>query len=158
MSLFARNAFILASPTLLFLGGIPTVSYRLASTSVTADQDRTVGYAVLVGAILLTAFTTWANFAEMGPDLGRLVSSTCRFPKSSFPCRTELTNLFGFVFLLAFHPILLTVALLAVNETDWKDKETIKRWLWSLLLLSILIYCANGLYRTNYWFGYGRGG
>ena len=117
---------------MLFLGGIPTVSYRLASTSVTADQDRTVGYAVLVGAILLTAFTTWANFAE--------------------------TNLFGFVFLLAFHPILLTVALLAVNETDWKDKETIKRWLWSLLLLSILIYCANGLYRTNYWFGYGRGG
>ena len=157
-ALFARNAFILASPTLLFLSGIPTASYRLASQTVSVEEDRRYGYAFLIGAAVLTAFTTLANCAEVAPDLKRLVSSTCHYPKSTFPCRSELTDLFAFVFLLAFHPVLLAAALLYVNETDWKDKDTIKRWLWSLLLLSVLIYCVNGLIRTNYWFGYGRGG
>ena len=154
--LFARNAFILASPTLLFLAGIPTASYRLLNT-VTVEQERTYAWTFLIGAALLTAFTTWANFAEIGPDIGRL-SSTCRLPKSTFPCREELSHLFAFIFLLAFHPVLLAAALLYVNETDWKNKDTVKRWLWSLLVLSILIYCANGTFRTIYWFGGYRGG
>ena len=136
---------------LLFLGGIPAASYRLLTKPQDQD-DRVYGYAFLIGAALLTAFTTWANFAEMIPEFTRLVS-TCRSPKSTFPCRAELTSLFWFAFLLAFHPVLLSAALLYVNETDWKDKETIKRWLWSMLILSVLLYCASGLQRTNYWFG-----
>lgn len=146
-----RNAFILASPTLLFLAGIPTASLRLTSTSVTPEQERTYAWAFLIGAAILTFFTTWANVANLGPDLARLLSNACK-KSYMFPCHDELRDVFGMIFVFAFHPVLLSALLLYVNDTDWKEKDTIKRWLWVLLIISVLIYCANGVFRYQYWF------
>jgi hypothetical protein len=155
MALFARNAFILGSPTFLFLTGIPTAGFRLASSSVTQEQERQYGWTFLIGAAILTMFTTWANVAEFVPHASRLFSGKCQYPNRVFPCRKELTALFAFIFLFAMHPVVLSAGLLYVNESDWKDKDTIKRWIWALLIVSVLIYCANGILRQGYWFGHG---
>ena len=153
MALFARNAFILGSPTFLFLTGIPAAGFRLASSSVTQEQERQYGIAFLIGAAILTMFTTWANVAEFAPEAFRLFFGKCRYPSGAFPCRKELTDLFAFIFLFVMNPVVLSVVLLLVNETDWKDKDMIKRWIWALLIVSVLIYCANGMFRQQYWFG-----
>lgn len=155
MALFARNAFILGSPTFLFLTGIPTAGFRLASSSVTQEQERQYGLTFLIGAAILTIFTTWANVAEFAPEAARLFSGKCSYPRGVFPCRKELTELFAFIFLFAMHPVTLSVVLLLVNESDLKDKDMIKRWIWALLIVSVLIYCANGVFRQRYWFGHG---
>jgi len=142
---------------LLFLTGVPLAIYRRTSSDVTQEQERRVGWAFLLGAAALTFFATWANVAKVAPAVGHLFGATCRFPKSSFPCRYELSELFWFVFMLCMHPVLLAAALLYVNETDWEKKETVVSLLWSLMPLSILVYFANGVSRADYWFG-GRGG
>ena len=152
MALFTRNAFILGSPTLLFLLGIPTIGFRLSSSTTTQEEERRYGLIFLIGVAVLTFFTSWANVAEFAPSLTRLFVTKCQYPRGAFPCRKELTDLFGFIFLTAMNPVVLTALLLIVNESELKDKDMIKRWIWSLLIVSILIYCGNGLMRQQYWY------
>jgi cobalamin biosynthesis protein CobD/CbiB len=152
MALFARNLLILGSPSLLFLSGIPAAGFRLSMPSVTQEQERTYGLTFLIVAAILTFFTTWANIAKFAPSAFNLFSMKCPNSRRAFPCRKELSELFLFIFLLAMHPVVLSAALLAVNESDWNNKEAIKKWIWGLLIVSVLIYCVNGLLRQSYWY------